>query len=1495
MAPVEPGDETGAQAPREDPEDAPQESGNGEETEEPTHGTSGQQEPNDPAVGDDGDATAAEEEPVDVEMKEEDEPKASPGSPMAVQSRPSSSPLPAQAVMGGIPDSFKSELYYLVARFLEGDPRTAAAAAALKSNLDSGSLLTPRYDWTGRAHQKTFSEVDREASASRVGGEGLLPHDHLLRLCFRLSGLGVGDREAATRTLMGRHPALDPPGRRASSSLSAGSTTHGLLALRDREFGTRAALSPAVTNRSLSVRLSRRMRRLRRTLGHLSAVYCLLFDRTGRFVVTGADDLLVKCWRVRDGRLIHTFRGASSEISDLAVSHDNRLLAAGSCDKIIRVWCLRTAAPVAVLTKHTGMITAINFCPFAPEDSTHFLASTSGDGTVSFWRYRYNEHDTAVFDDAPTRYHEKIRPGQATMLCASFSPGGTFFCVGSADHNVRVYQMNCPEGPQRILEEEAHEDRVDSIQWCNRPDQLRFVSGSKDGTARIWSFRAKRWHTVILNMKTGDNSRLSPSPSASAARAGTSVSTSSSRSNNAQGAHQGQQESNAAVGNGENEFRVTMVAWTIDDNLVVTAVSDKTLKLWDTAAGRLLKSLQGHEEEIFVLEPHPTAWNLLLSSAHDGQIMVWDLASGEYLFKHKNLVEENGQERGHAAVYDAKWSPDGLSVAASDSHGQILFVGHGSSEPYDRLPVELFFHTDYRPLLRDSFHNVVDEQTQVPPHLLPPPFLVDSEGSPYPGYIQTFVPGREKMSEREALLPGEAAALGQARDNRILLDQPIQQQQNAQQQPIGEQPLGGQPLGGQPLGQAGPSGAGRPLFGPANMPGLGAVRQPDDRLGQSSSSSSRQGSRANSQDGERPQHDPQEGSSRGNSSAAAAAPAVQRRILLDKDCECKDTKEHLSLKKIYSVIESAAHITESNKVQFDHDYARSFSNSASKSKKKQNQGGRRGGGNGGAGSRGGAARRLNNEEEEEEEEENEEENAQDDEDPNDTSLDESDLSSMESTTEEEETDHSDWGSDDEAEAKSEKSSPATVTERRRAQQQQREKNDAKKKRKRDAAQRCRENMLRNPGDITEDYIPSPWLSESFPKKTPYFPQVGDVLMYFKQGHEKYLDLVKARKSYEINLREQSEWKRKKSIGDFCLVKVANIRFEIRPPRLCVLKLALLSQNLRPTGDSFSIKYHDMNDVVDFLILNDTYRAAVRRNWKNGDRIRCQIDDCWWKGTVKKVEHHDAAKRSPFLSVYVHWDNGEKEYLSPWDMEQLTEDSAEVPDGTPVTPEQLKQSLYQPTEEEWNSMGLETECRRISEALETIMSLAIAEPFNYPVDLTAYPEYMLDVEYPMDLTLVKARVDNHFYRRIDALVHDVRSIHANAAKFNRPRSDIVKNSKIIANLTVEVVRDPSKTKDDVSSIYHRLQSNFQWSDDDEDEQQGQKQADKPEADSDDDDEDQEEEEESGDETTPTSSRSRRRRSKSQSVSPPHLNPKKWKHDCNVLLNDMVVNPLSGSWH
>lgn len=64
----------------------------------------------------------------------------------------------------------------------------------------------------------------------------------------------------------------------------------------------------------------------------------------------------------------------------------------------------------------------------------------------------------------------------------------------------------------------------------------------------------------------------------------------------------------------------------------------------------------------------------------------------------------------------------------------------------------MFFHTDYRPLIRDSNNYVLDEQTQQAPHLMPPPFLVDVDGNPHPTRYQRLVPGRENCAD-EHLIP----------------------------------------------------------------------------------------------------------------------------------------------------------------------------------------------------------------------------------------------------------------------------------------------------------------------------------------------------------------------------------------------------------------------------------------------------------------------------------------------------------------------------------------------------------------------------------------------------------------------------------------------------------------------------------------------------------------------------------------------------------------------
>ncbi|XP_035759946.1 PH-interacting protein-like, partial [Neolamprologus brichardi] len=156
----------------------------------------------------------------------------------------------------------------------------------------------------------------------------------------------------------------------------------------------------------------------------------------------------------------------------------------------------------------------------------------------------------------------------------------------------------------------------------------------------------------------------------------------------------------------------------------------------------------GHEDEVFVLEPHPFDPRILFSAGHDGNCIVWDLARGVKIRSYFNMIE--GQ--GHGALFDCKCSPDGQHFAATDSHGHLLIFGFGSSSKYDKIADQMFFHTDYRPLIRDANNYVLDEQTQQAPHLMPPPFLVDVDGNPHPPRYQRLVPGREDCRD-EQLIP----------------------------------------------------------------------------------------------------------------------------------------------------------------------------------------------------------------------------------------------------------------------------------------------------------------------------------------------------------------------------------------------------------------------------------------------------------------------------------------------------------------------------------------------------------------------------------------------------------------------------------------------------------------------------------------------------------------------------------------------------------------------
>ncbi|KAL0388872.1 UNVERIFIED_CONTAM: Bromodomain and WD repeat-containing DDB [Sesamum radiatum] len=73
------------------------------------------------------------------------------------------------------------------------------------------------------------------------------------------------------------------------------------------------------------------------TLSLISACNQAIFDRSGRYVITGSDDRLVKIWSMETAYCLASCRGHEGDITDLAVNFNNTLVASASNDCVIRV------------------------------------------------------------------------------------------------------------------------------------------------------------------------------------------------------------------------------------------------------------------------------------------------------------------------------------------------------------------------------------------------------------------------------------------------------------------------------------------------------------------------------------------------------------------------------------------------------------------------------------------------------------------------------------------------------------------------------------------------------------------------------------------------------------------------------------------------------------------------------------------------------------------------------------------------------------------------------------------------------------------------------------------------------------------------------------------------------------------------------------------------------------------------------------------------------
>ena len=86
-------------------------------------------------------------------------------------------------------------------------------------------------------------------------------------------------------------------------------------------------------------------------------------------------------------------------------------------------------------------------------------------------------------------------------------------------------------------------------------------------------------------------------------------------------------------------------------------------------------------------------------------------------------------------IHDAKWNSCGDMLVTADSQGHLGILGFGENSRYKKLPYELFFETDYHPLVTDGDGYVIDEHTGLAPHLTNPGLYTNRDNEPHTDFV----------------------------------------------------------------------------------------------------------------------------------------------------------------------------------------------------------------------------------------------------------------------------------------------------------------------------------------------------------------------------------------------------------------------------------------------------------------------------------------------------------------------------------------------------------------------------------------------------------------------------------------------------------------------------------------------------------------------------------------------------------------------------------------
>lgn len=390
------------------------------------------------------------------------------------------------------------------------------------------------------------------------------------------------------------------------------------------------------------------------------------YSPDGSWIATGGRDGVARIWDVESGREVLSLAGhTGGGIVSLAFSADGDLLLTGGLDDTTRVWDVGLAGAREWVTVPgaTGTFPGVDFSP----DGRWFAAPAEPAG-VTVW-------------DTETGAEVITLTDRATKLTTvTFSPDGALVAAAS-DASFRPPVWDVETGELRF-KLEGHTEPPHMVAFS--PGGTRLVTGSDDGTARIWDAASGEQQHVL--------------------RAGSDVHA-AAFTPDGQFVLTGEGSGDVTVWDAASlEPRRTLpghAAAVTDlafgpDGLVVSASEDGTAKVWDLDAGEERLTFAGHGVLLNQVAVSPDG-TVVATTSDDRTTRLWDPASGRELL---TLV-------GHdALVYGVAFDPDGRLLATASPDGTVAL----HVLPVDEL-VELARERVTRSLTDEECHRYLQRPT----------------------------------------------------------------------------------------------------------------------------------------------------------------------------------------------------------------------------------------------------------------------------------------------------------------------------------------------------------------------------------------------------------------------------------------------------------------------------------------------------------------------------------------------------------------------------------------------------------------------------------------------------------------------------------------------------------------------------------------------------------------------------------------------------------------